>query len=108
MSPGGLGMSEAEIGTQMAIRSVSQIVLIMGYNQVIGKVNTLAVYKVRSMPNYPGRVTNPPRKFSMALWPVVVLCFPFLNWVLRTQPGGTEGATFVVSQLGFYVIWSIW
>lgn len=89
IASGGLGMSEAQIGTQMAIRSLTQVALMLGYSKVIRKVNTLDVYK-----------------FSMALWPAVILGFPLLNWVARTQPEGNDGTLFMASLFGFYIIWS--
>jgi hypothetical protein len=44
----------------------------------------------------------------MCLWPAVILGFPILNWVVRTQPEGNESIVFIVSNLTFYVVWSIW
>jgi hypothetical protein len=44
----------------------------------------------------------------MCLWPLVALGFPILNWVVRTQPEGSESVTFFVCEMIFYVIWSIW
>jgi hypothetical protein len=44
-------MSEAEIGTQMAIRSLTQVALMACYSQVIRKVKTLDVYKVGCIPD---------------------------------------------------------
>ncbi|KAG9092306.1 hypothetical protein FRC06_000159, partial [Ceratobasidium sp. 370] len=82
IASGGLGMSEGEIGTQMAIRSFIHIATMLGYNQIVGR-------------------------FAMCLWPIVVLGFPILNWIVRTQPKGNEDVVFFVSQLVFYIIWSV-
>ncbi|KAH7344910.1 MFS general substrate transporter [Rhizoctonia solani] len=41
-----LGMSEAKIGTTMAIRSLVQITLMLGYSQVIRQAGALRVYKI--------------------------------------------------------------
>ncbi|KAG9122869.1 hypothetical protein FRC07_000573 [Ceratobasidium sp. 392] len=90
IASGGLGMSEAKIGTQMAIRSFIHIVMMLSYNQVISRVKTLDVYR-----------------FAMFLWPPVVLGFPILNWIVRTQPAGNESIVFLASQLVFYTVWSI-
>ncbi|CAE6407941.1 unnamed protein product [Rhizoctonia solani] len=90
VSSGGLGMSEANIGTAMAIRSLIQVVLMLGYSQVISKMGTLRVYKL-----------------AMAFWVIVTLYFPLLNWIARTPSLGTDGSIFQASLLGFYVIWSI-
>ncbi|KEP50482.1 MFS transporter [Rhizoctonia solani 123E] len=87
---GGLGMSEANIGAAMAIRSLVQVVLMLGYSQVIRKMGTLRVYKL-----------------AMAFWVVVILYFPLLNWIARTPSLGTESSIFQASLLGFYVMWSI-
>ncbi|KAF8609314.1 MFS general substrate transporter [Ceratobasidium sp. AG-I] len=90
IASGGLGMSEAEIGTQMAIRSFIHIGIMLAFNQVVGRVKTMDIYK-----------------FVMSLWPVVVLCFPLLNWIVRTQPGGNEGVLFMASQILVYIVWSL-
>ncbi|KAG8742991.1 hypothetical protein FRC10_000561 [Ceratobasidium sp. 414] len=82
IASGGLGMSEGEIGIQMAIRSFIHIATMLGYNRIVGR-------------------------FAMFLWPVVVLGFPILNWIVRTQPKGNESPVFFVSQLVFYTIWSV-
>ncbi|CAE6477419.1 unnamed protein product [Rhizoctonia solani] len=87
---GGLGMSEAKIGTAMAIRSLVQIVLMLGYSRVIRKIGALGIYKI-----------------GMIFWILAVLYFPLLNWVARTQSLGTESLTFQVYLFGFYIIWSI-
>lgn len=50
---GGLGMSEAKIGTQMAIRSFIHIVMMIGYNQIVGGMKTLDIYKVTHPQNFP-------------------------------------------------------
>lgn len=44
----------------------------------------------------------------MSLWPVVVLCFPLLNWIVRTQPEGNESMLFIVTNFLFYIVWSVW
>ncbi|CAE6457524.1 unnamed protein product [Rhizoctonia solani] len=90
VASGGLGMSEAKIGTTMATRSLVQIALMFGYNQVIRQAGALRVYKL-----------------AMIFWVIAVLCFPCLNWVVRTQTSGTESLIFKICLFGFYVIWSI-
>ncbi|KDN50086.1 hypothetical protein RSAG8_01422, partial [Rhizoctonia solani AG-8 WAC10335] len=77
ISSGGLGMSEANIGTAMAIRSLVQVVLMLGYSHVVRKMGALRVYKL-----------------AMAFWIVVILYFPLLNWIVRTQSLGTESLVF--------------
>jgi hypothetical protein len=39
-------MSEAKIGTEMAIRSLVQVALMLGYSQMVHKIGTLRIYKV--------------------------------------------------------------
>ncbi|QRV76687.1 major facilitator superfamily transporter [Ceratobasidium sp. AG-Ba] len=90
ISSGGLGMSESKIGTQMAIRSFIHVAMMFAYNRAVSCLNTVNVYK-----------------FAMAMWPVVVLGFPVLNWIVRVHPDGNESTVFFVSQLVFYIIWSI-
>ncbi|KAJ1311351.1 hypothetical protein OPQ81_009844 [Rhizoctonia solani] len=87
---GGLGMSEANIGTAMATRSLIQITLMLGYSRVIRQVGTLHVYKL-----------------AMAFWIAVILFFPFLNWIVRTQSLGTESLILQACLFGFYIVWSI-
>lgn len=83
IASGGLGMSEAMIGAQMSIRSITQVALMLGYSRLVSKFSTLSVYQ-----------------YSMALWPVVILCFPLLNWVVRAQPEGTDSTLFMASLFG--------
>ncbi|KAG8693332.1 hypothetical protein FRC09_010578 [Ceratobasidium sp. 395] len=90
IASGGLGMSEAKIGTQMAVRSFIHIAMMLAYNQFISRVKTLDVYR-----------------FAMSLWPPVVLGFPILNWIVRTQPDGNESVVFLLSQFAFYTVWSV-
>ncbi|CAE6521208.1 unnamed protein product [Rhizoctonia solani] len=89
VASGGLGMSEADIGTAMATRSLVQIILMLGYSRVIRRVGTLRVYKL-----------------AMAFWIVVILCFPLLNWIVRTHPSGAESLIFQTCLFGFYTVWS--
>lgn len=102
-------MSEAEIGTQMAIRSFIHIGVMLAYNQVVCRVKTIDIYKVIHLADFPYYFADLYLlKFVMSLWPVVILCFPLLNWIVRTQPGGNESMLFMVSQILVYIIWSIW
>ncbi|CCO26959.1 hypothetical protein BN14_00992 [Rhizoctonia solani AG-1 IB] len=86
----GLGMSEAKIGTEMAIRSLVQVALMLGYSQMVHKIGTLRIYKI-----------------AMTAWIMTILCFPLLNWVVRTHPLGTESVLFERCLFAFYVIWSV-
>ncbi|CEL57803.1 Protein ZINC INDUCED FACILITATOR-LIKE 1 OS=Arabidopsis thaliana GN=ZIFL1 PE=2 SV=1 [Rhizoctonia solani AG-1 IB] len=90
IASGGLGMSEAKIGTEMAIRSLVQVALMLGYSQMVHKIGTLRIYKI-----------------AMTAWIMTILCFPLLNWVVRNHPLGTESVLFERCLFAFYVIWSI-
>ncbi|KAJ1311352.1 hypothetical protein OPQ81_009845 [Rhizoctonia solani] len=88
ISSGGLGMSEAQIGTQMSIRAVVHILMMLVYSKVNRSLGTVRLYQV-----------------TMAFWSLVVLGFPFLHWVASQT--GIKSILFNAAQFIFFVMWSI-
>ncbi|KAG8749609.1 hypothetical protein FRC12_013339 [Ceratobasidium sp. 428] len=87
---GGLGMTEAQIGTQMAVRAVVHVGMMLVYAPVNRKLGTVRLYQV-----------------TMVFWAIVVLGFPFLHWVASVAEGGTDSIVFNAVQFVFFFIWSI-
>ncbi|QRV91521.1 major facilitator superfamily transporter [Ceratobasidium sp. AG-Ba] len=90
IASGGLGMSEAQIGTQMSVRAVVHVAIMVVYAPVNRRLGTVRLYQV-----------------TMVFWAIVVLGFPFLHWVASTTPGGTASIMFNLVQFAFFFIWSI-
>ncbi|KAG9087446.1 hypothetical protein FRC06_002536 [Ceratobasidium sp. 370] len=87
---GGLGMTEAQIGTQMSVRAVVHVGMMAIYAPVDRRLGTVRLYQV-----------------TMMFWAVVVLGFPFLHWVASIAVGGTASIVFNAAQFVFFFIWSI-
>ncbi|KAF8609315.1 MFS general substrate transporter [Ceratobasidium sp. AG-I] len=90
IASGGLGMTEGEIGTQMSIRAVVHVGMMLAYSQVSHRMGTVRLYQV-----------------TMVFWAIVVLGFPFLHWVASVSTGGINSIAFNLAQLLFFIIWSI-
>ncbi|KAF8761709.1 MFS general substrate transporter [Rhizoctonia solani] len=90
IASGGLGMSEAKIGSEMAVRSIVQVTLMLGYSKLIRKIGKLRIYQL-----------------AMVAWIITILCFPVLNWAVRAHSLGAESMLFEGCLFAFYVIWSI-
>ncbi|KAG8688077.1 hypothetical protein FRC11_006107 [Ceratobasidium sp. 423] len=88
ITSGGLGMSEAQIGTQMSVRAVVHILMMLGYSKVNRTLGTVRLYQV-----------------TMAFWSVVVLGFPLLHWVASQT--GIKSVIFNSTQFIFFVTWSV-
>ncbi|KAG9093402.1 hypothetical protein FS749_014431 [Ceratobasidium sp. UAMH 11750] len=87
---GGLGMTEAQIGTQMSVRAVVHVGMMALFAPVNRRLGTVRLYQV-----------------TMVFWAVVVLGFPFLHWVASVAEGGTASVVFNAVQFVFFFIWSI-
>jgi len=88
LNSGGLGLSEAAIGTQMAVRSILQIGIMPLYatlERYFG--STIRLYRA-----------------CMWLWPISVVCLPLLNSLARTA--GSDSWTFNMALWIFFVIWA--
>jgi hypothetical protein len=83
---GGLGVSEAVIGTHMAIRSLLPIPMMLFYPRLQRRLGTVHVYQI-----------------VMAGFPVVVLFFPLLNLLIRAS-----APSWIVNLclFGYFVTWS--
>ncbi|KAB5591431.1 zinc induced facilitator 1 protein [Ceratobasidium theobromae] len=88
ITSGGLGMSEAEIGTQMSVRAVVHVGIMLFYAPINRKLGTTRLYQV-----------------TMAFWAIVVLGFPFLHWAASRT--GIKSVVFNAAQLVFFFTWSI-
>ncbi|KAF8761672.1 MFS general substrate transporter [Rhizoctonia solani] len=88
IASGGLGMSEGQIGTQMSIRAVVHILMMVVYSKVNRALGTVRLYKV-----------------TMAFWSLVVLGFPFLHWVASLT--GIKSIVFNTAQFIFFLAWSV-
>ncbi|KAL5641213.1 hypothetical protein ACGC1H_001631 [Rhizoctonia solani] len=88
IASGGLGMSEGEIGTQMSVRAVVHILIMLIYSKVNRALGTVRLYQV-----------------TMAFWSLVVLGFPFLHWVASQT--GIKSVVFNTAQFIFFLTWSV-
>lgn len=52
-------MSEAMIGAQMSIRSITQVALMLGYSRLVSKFSTLSVYQVSCTFDYIKLIIEP-------------------------------------------------
>lgn len=84
---GGLGLSEAAIGTHMAVRSAISIVIMLIYAPVQERVGPLRIYQ-----------------WSTSTWPLAVLCMPALS-VLASS---SVSPLLMNASLGvFFTIWGL-
>jgi len=89
IASGGLGMNEAEIGVQMAIRAVFHIGLMLFYS----RTETWFGTTVRL------------HRTLMWMWPLSVLCIPLLNILARIY--GSNDWIFNIALLGYFIVWSL-
>lgn len=81
-------MSEAAIGTQMAIRAIFHIGLMPFYSYMeVWFGTTVQLHRT-----------------LMWIWPLSVLCIPFLNILARIY--GEDSWTLSIALLGYYLVWS--
>lgn len=84
---GGLGFSEAQIGTQLGLRSINNILVILLYTPLERRIGSVAMFKV-----------------TMAFWPLSMAFFPLLSALARS---GYEGTWIFQAVLGLFVtLWS--
>ena len=88
MESGGLGLDEAEIGAQLAVRSFVCIALIVLYDPLYHWMGTVKVYQ-----------------FAMVTWPITILFYPALNILARNGFAGS--AIFNVTLLVFFIVWGL-
>lgn len=87
---GGLGLSEAEIGADMALRALLIILLIVLSAPIQRRFGALRTYQV-----------------GMIMWPASIVFLPILNWMVRTDGYGS-GSLAYRSVFGlFYIIWAV-
>lgn len=87
---GGLGLSEAEIGADMALRAVLIILLIIVSAPIQRRFGALSTYQA-----------------GMVMWPASIVFLPILNWMVRRDSygSGTLAYRFVFGL--FYILWAI-
>ncbi|KIJ40955.1 hypothetical protein M422DRAFT_230020 [Sphaerobolus stellatus SS14] len=89
IASGGLGMSEAAIGTQMAVRSLLHIGILPFYPKIHKYCRT----------------TLRTHRVIMWTWPLSVVCIPFLNVLARVN--GNDTWMMNAALLAFFFIWSL-
>ena len=70
LASGGLGLSEAEIGADMAFRALLIIFIITVSSPIQRRFGALKTYQV-----------------GMIMWPASIVFLPILNWMARTDEG---------------------
>lgn len=89
VSSGGLGMSEAAIGIQMALRSFIHLGIMPFYGTLVRRFGSaMSLYR-----------------FSMCLWPVIIVYMPFLNVIARIF--GSNSWAVNIALVAFYVLWGL-
>jgi MFS family permease len=83
---GGLGLSEAEIGFHMSMRSVLALLTMLPFGAFTNRFGKLNVYR-----------------FSIFAWIPTILLFPFLNRIARA--GGKDGVLWYVV---LFILWTVW
>jgi hypothetical protein len=84
---GGLGLSEAQIGFHMSVRSFLALATMLPFRTFTNRFGKLNVYR-----------------FSIFAWIPTILLFPFLNRIARA--GGEEGALWYVILFTMWTFWS--
>ena len=87
---GGLGLSEAEIGADMAFRALLIIFIITVSSPVQRRFGALKTYQV-----------------GMTMWPASIVFLPILNYMARTKEFGSGTPLYRIVFGIFYVLWSI-
>lgn len=78
-------MSEAAIGTHMAIRSFISLIFMLGYGPIQARTGTLRIYQ-----------------WSTTLWPFSVVFFPCLSILAKSQASNLVIDAVVVV---FFIVW---
>jgi len=84
---GGLGLSEAQIGFHMSMRSVLALVTMLPFSTFANRFGRLNVYR-----------------FSIFAWIPTILLFPLLNRIARA--GGEDGVLWYVALFTLWTVWS--
>jgi MFS family permease len=84
---GGLGLSEAQIGFHMSVRSFLALVTMLPFSTLTKRFGKLNVYR-----------------FSIFAWIPTILLFPFLNRIARA--GGEDGVLWYVVLFTLWTTWS--
>ena len=87
---GGLGLSEAEIGADMAFRAVLIIFMITISFPIQRRLGALKTYQV-----------------GMFMWPAGIVCLPVLNWMVGTEKYGSGTLIYRFAFGVFYILWSM-
>lgn len=85
---GGLGVSEAAIGMHMAVRSVTNIAVMVFYTPLQRRLGTVRLYQ-----------------FAMAIYPFAIAFMPLLNHIARQ--GEESTLLFNAVLLTFFFVWSL-
>jgi MFS family permease len=86
---GGLGISDSEIGAQLGFRAFLHIAVLAFYPKLHDRLGSLRLYQS-----------------GMLLWPLVLVMFPTLSWLVRNGYD-TTGWVFLSTLVFFFFIWSI-
>ena len=86
---GGLGLSEAEIGADMAFRALLIIFMITISFPIQRRFGSLKTYQV-----------------GMIMWPACIVCLPILNWMVCTEEYGSGTLIYRFVFGVFYFLWS--
>jgi MFS family permease len=84
---GGLGLSEAQIGFHMSMRSLLALATMLPFSALTKRFGKLNVYR-----------------FSIFAWIPTILLFPFLNRIARA--GGKDGVLWYVVLFTLWTVWS--
>jgi Na+/melibiose symporter-like transporter len=87
---GGLGLSEAEIGVHMSVRSIIMVCGLFFFPRLAKRYGRLAVYRI-----------------TLVTWIPTILLFPILNWIIRGHMGGKGGVAWYIGFFTLFTLWSI-
>lgn len=82
-----MGLSEAAIGTHMAVRSAISIIIMLVYAPIQDRVGPLRIYQ-----------------WSTSTWPLAVVCMPALSLLARAE---VSALTMNTALCVFFIIWGI-
>ena len=86
---GGLGISEAEIGTHLGVRAVIYIGTLVMYPRLLARMGPLRMYQA-----------------GVFMIPVTILMYPTLNWLVRSGYH-TTGWPFLIVWFFFMFLWTL-
>ena len=81
-------MSEGVIGTQLAVRAINNILVMLLFTPLQKRLGTVRTYQA-----------------AMAVWPVAYMFFPLLNFIAKTH--GVDTWVFNGVLMLFFTVWSI-